>query len=793
MGKISVIPGSLRQNGLFCCWKHEDKNGRKTKIPYNPETGNRAQTNNPKTFTNFQNALSVAQGYSGMGFLITDGLFVIDCDHCKSPKGHLTQTAADICAIFDGCYMEWSPSGEGLHIIGSAPGFDFDKTIYWMNNRRLNVEVYLSGVTNRFMTVTGNAFREGGIPEKSAALRTFLDKYMRRDTATPATPVTADPALPDYEVTAKAANARNGDIFRRLWSGDTIGYASASEADFALCGILAFWCGRDIEQMDRLFRDSGLMRDKWDRPQAGTTYGRITLEKAAAEVKNVYRPRRKAAPQGKSKDRFVGRGGVSLWDLRPENNPRYPWADIGSGRLFADYYKSIARFVKDRKTWYAFNGSHWEADTSNTELPKMAKQFCDDLLGYIGKIEDERIRTSYWNYCQKWMKNNFRETMIKEAQSEYPIRIDEFDTNPYAFNCENGTLFLDSMEFRPHDCADFITKMAKVRYDPDARCERWDQFVGEVMVYDKTTDADTVTAEFLQSALGYALSGETRYECMFILYGKSTRNGKGTLCESVMRIMGDYGRSVKPETLAQKLNAMGNTANEDIARLNGVRFANISEPDKRLELNAATGKTMTGNDSQPARFLYENSFEFYPQFKIFMNTNYRPNIRDMTLFTSNRIYIIPFYRHFDKGEQDITLKDEFRKPENQSGILNWLIAGYRLLKERGLEPSPSVNAATDEYAHDSDKIRQFVEDVLIPDPNGEERTSAVFEYYKQWCVQNGQRYESLKNLSQSLSAFLEVKRKRPRDGGNPTTMLLGYSLPRSGSRPEQQTLWDEPL
>ena len=791
MGKISAIPQSLRENGIFCCWQYKDKNGRKTKIPYNPTTGQRAQTNNPKTFTDFQTALNVAKNYNGIGFLITDDLFVIDCDHCRSPDGSLTPIAAEIVAMFDGCYIEWSPSAEGLHIIGKASEFSFDKKKYWMNNRRLNVEVYLSGATNRFMTVTGNSFREGDIPEKGNALQGFLEKYMRRDQPVqPPIYNEGGSVLTDGEVTAKAAAARNGDNFRRLWDGDTTGYASSSEADFALCGILAFWCGRDVDQMDRLFRQSGLFREKWDRAQSGSTYGRITLEKAAADAKNVYHPSRKTLQLNDPGKKTVGRGGVSLLDLRPEDNPRYPWADIGSGRLFADYFKSIARYVKERKTWYVFVGNIWEADTSSTEIPKLAKLLADDIKSYVDQIKDERTRTAYWDYCKKWMRCSFRETVIKEAQSEYPMRMEEFDTNVYAFNCENGTLFLDTMEFKPHNSADFITKKSNVRYDPAARCERWEQFIGEIMVAEKTTTPDTETAEFLQTAMGYALSGETRYECMFILFGKTTRNGKGTLCESVMRVMGDYGRSVKPETLAQKQNAMGNTANEDIARLNGVRFANISEPDQRLVLNAATVKSMTGNDSQPARFLYENSFEFYPRFKIFMNTNYRPNIRDMTLFTSNRVYTIPFYRHFDKGEQDITLKDEFQKPVNQSGILNWLIAGYRLLKERGLEPSPAVSAATAEYAHDSDKIGQFVEDVLIEDPVGEERTQAVYQHYKSWCNKNGLRYENQKNFNQALGAFAEVKRKRPRGGGSETTLLFGYALPRSSSDYEQSSLFD---
>jgi putative DNA primase/helicase len=231
----------------------------------------------------------------------------------------------------------------------------------------------------------------------------------------------------------------------------------------ALCGILAFWCGRDTDQMDRLFRQSGLYREKWDRPQTGSTYGWITLEKAAADTQNVYRPstkKSKAAAPGKQ---FAGRGGVSLWDLQPENNPRYPWADIGSGRLFADYFKSIARYVPERKLWHVFSGKRWEADIGGVKIMKLAKYMADDIICYSTQIPDERRRSEYINYCRKWQKLSFRENVIKEAISEYPIQMEDFDADLFAFNCSNGTLHLDTMEFKPHDSAELLTKMSPVK------------------------------------------------------------------------------------------------------------------------------------------------------------------------------------------------------------------------------------------------------------------------------------------------------------------------------------------
>jgi putative DNA primase/helicase len=161
------------------------------------------------------------------------------------------------------------------------------------------------------------------------------------------------------------------------------------------------------------------------------------------------------------------------------------------------------------------------------------------------------------------------------------------------------------------------------------------------------------------------------------------------------------------------------------------------------------------------------------------------------LFTSSRIYIVPFERHFDEKSQDHTLKDEFEKPENQSGILNWLIEGYRQLKEIGLSPSAAISAATESYHYDSDKIAQFVEEVLNPDPNGEERTSAVYKQYQAWCNRNGCFAENSRNFKQAMSAVARIVRKRPRSGGSETTMLLGYTLPGNGNNYEQRSLWDE--
>ena len=460
----------------------------------------------------------------------------------------------------------------------------------------------------------------------------------------------------------------------------------------------------------------------------------------------------------------------ALRALQPELNPRYLSTDIGNSRLYSDYYSGVARYVPERKLWYIFRGKRWEPDIGGLKAMELCKKLANALMVYAFNISDEQLRKDYIDRCKKWQARRTRETILKDAQGVYPIPMDAFDTDPFLFNCQNGTIHLKDMTFLPHAPEDKITKISDVIYDPDAHCDRVDRFVDEIM------SGDQDRARFLQRSLGYALSGDTRFECLFILYGATTRNGKGTLMESVLRVMGEYGSTVRPETISIKQNASSQNPTEDIARLAGIRFANISEPSRGLLLNAAQVKSMTGNDTLNARFLHENSFDFQPQFKIYMNTNYLPVITDMTLFSSGRIMIIPFERHFEGDQQDKSLKQTFVLPENQSAILNWLLDGYKALKQEGLFIPDSVRFATERYRHESDKVGLFIEDEMEPISNAEERTSAVYDRYKKWCDANGCFAENTRNFKQILAMYGRVERKRPYAGGSETTMLIGFRL-----------------
>lgn len=796
------IPAELKQNTSFCVWKLEKRQGRPTKVPYNPKNGQLARTNDPSTFADFATAMKAYAmgGWDGIGYRVSEGIGAIDIDHCIREDGSLNDVAASILAFLPDAYFERSPSGTGLRgFFRLSPDFAYDKTVYYINNRKHGLEVYLPGVTNRFVTVTGDVYRPGTVTRNDEALQNLLDTFMKR--AKPTTGSTIEPCsyLSDEQVIAHASKSESGDKFRALMEGRwEEGYDSQSDADMALVSMLAFWCGNVEEQIDRIFRVSGLMRDKWDRRTGDSTYGQISIRNAIATNGTIYMPVQDAESVNSAEDEFedldaeeehasfrpdVSRITLTLEEMQPHTNPRYGRDEIGIGNAFADYFKPIARFNGDRNIWYVYDGSVWQPDENALAVAELAKYLADALYTFALTIKDEDTRNRYIKRVQKLQQRKHRKTMVEDAKSVYPITMSAFDSNKFLFNLENGTLDLNTLTFKPHDPNDFITKISHIDYDPEAVCPRWIQFVDEVM------EGKEAVARYLQKAIGYSLTGDTSLECLFIMFGPTTRNGKTTTIETILRVMGEYGRSAKPDMLATNyFRGQSNGSSDDVARLAGARFVGISEMEQKLTINASLTKQLTGNGSITARFLYEGYFEFHLQAKIFIDTNHLPNVTDQTLFESGRLKIIPFTRHFEDHEQDKTLKTTLMAPENLSGILNWAIEGYKLYKLEGLPEPDEVKAATEQYKVDSDRTAQFMSQCLRHEKGSELKSTAVYTRYKDWCSENGYKYEGSQNFYKRLGLeYLIIKRrpwKKETTGNTNPTVLVDNIAWVNGEEPE---------
>ena len=245
-----------------------------------------------------------------------------------------------------------------------------------------------SRATQRYLCRDGEIFETmvRGIEERTDALTEVLEKYMRK-AEKPVSRVTAPGSyLSDESVRRKAFASKQGEKFKALWDGVIPEGKSHSEADAALCAMLAFWCGGDIEQMDRLFRQSALMRDKWERDD----YRTATLTKAVTMCSEFYKPVGRSSAADDFSDLQQ-----TLCELAPAENDRYPWNDIGNGRLFADIFKDIARFVPERKQWHIYDGTRWVSDTGSLKAMELCKALANALMRYALDIHDEHKRKSY--------------------------------------------------------------------------------------------------------------------------------------------------------------------------------------------------------------------------------------------------------------------------------------------------------------------------------------------------------------------------------------------------------------
>lgn len=470
-------------------------------------------------------------------------------------------------------------------------------------------------------------------------------------------------------------------------------------------------------------------------------------------------------------EKYLGFENINLSKLHPESNPRYMNGLLGLSTLFADYYSRYARFVPERNSWYVYTGIVWEPDLADVRISQMAKAFVDELQEYALTMPDISNRAELNSKARSLFNPAARIALIKDAKSVHPLSISCFDSDPMLFNCRNGTLDLTFMQFRSHSPEDFLTKISGVEFNPEAKYERWEQFIDEI------TCSNKQLAYYLQRCLGYGLFGGNPAECLFLIYGPSSRNGKSTLMETYLKIMKDYGCASSPDALFAKRSGSSGAPSEEIARLAGIRFVNVPEPPRKCRFQASLIKKLTGNDTITARFLNENSFDFKPQFKIYINTNYLPEISDLTLFNSGRIKLIPFLRHFEDNEQDKDLKTKFFQPKNLSAIFNWLLQGYKDYLEVGLGGAPDVcDGLLNEYREDSDRISQFISENLLVEEDAEVSSHAVYEFYSKWCADNGFLRENRTNFSLSMKQHFKYVKKRTNGKGNPTGTYCGCRI-----------------
>lgn len=341
---------------------------------------------------------------------------------------------------------------------------------------------------------------------------------------------------------------------------------------------------------------------------------------------------------------------------------------------------------------------------------------------------------------------------LREDKHCQSAKAAEFDANPNLINCLNGTYDLENMCFREHDWRDFLTMQTNFDYtmQEDVRCERWEHFVEEV------TSNDKDKADYLQRALGYSMLGTSKEECMFILHGKTTRNGKSTLFGTIHHLLGDYA-TVSPVSIICKGDRAKNAeaASPMLASLKGKRFVTMAESNQYGKLDEETIKQLTGGEEVKARNLHEAPMTFLPQFTLWLSCNDLPAVQDKSLFASDRVRVIEFNRHFSEEERDESLKDTFRTPEAMMGIFTWLVIGYFRYKRFGLRMTEPMKKVIRQYEKDNDIVLQFLEERCVLVENGGTKAKTLYDNYKIWCKSNGYYVMSAKKFYAGLNMHPE--------------------------------------
>ena len=427
--------------------------------------------------------------------------------------------------------------------------------------------------------------------------------------------------------------------------------------------------------------------------------------------------------------------------------------DAGNAEAFDLLHGHRFRYDHTRGCWMFWNGCYWGVDETG-EAERAALQTVRQRLLAGALIQDKEDRKAHMGWAVE-SESTFRiRAMLASAQTIRTLATTtaDYDRDPFLSTVGNGTLNLRKGVLGSFNPDDLVTRATRVRYVPDACCKRWIQFLHEVFA------ADVELIGFVQRAVGYSLTGDTREQVLFVLHGGGA-NGKSTFLETLLKLVGTHGAITSFATFL--VHQSPGTPRNDIAQLHGARLVKATESQKQALLDEATVKEVTGGDSISARFLFHEFFSFRPQFKIWLATNHRPTIRGTDDAIWRRIRLIPFNQQFMGKRRDSKLQEKLES--ELSGILAWAVQGCLEWQRVGLGNAPVVESATLDYRHESDPTGRFLNERCTNQADDATSGQGLFEAYVHWCAENGEKPEANNSFAKALSER-GIHKKRTKKG-----------------------------
>jgi putative DNA primase/helicase len=404
----------------------------------------------------------------------------------------------------------------------------------------------------------------------------------------------------------------------------------------------------------------------------------------------------------------------------------FPLTDVGNAVRFVHQNGNDLRWVPELKKWLHFDGVHWQIDTDGA-TQRRAKDTAASIYLDAAKATSSEMQKQIASCARRANSRSGLDAIVELAKSEPDITIalQRFDSDPMLLGVANGVVDLRTGKLQHTRRGDYILKRSPVVFDRNAKCPVFRKFLEEIFMGDNDLLA------YVQRILGYLLTGSTIEQCFFLFFGEGS-NGKTTLLKPIQTLLGDYSRSSTPETFLVKPGLSG--ANNDIARLAGARLVVTVEVEEGKRFSESIIKLLTGGDRVPARFLFCESFEFVPQFKLIVCANSKPIIRGQNTGIWRRVRVVPFRRTFAPDERDGELASKLES--ELPGILNFALQGALNWQEKGLAEPSVIIRAVEGYRSEMDLLGAWINEECITREKLKGRAREMFTNFTKWAKEN---------------------------------------------------------
>jgi putative DNA primase/helicase len=453
---------------------------------------------------------------------------------------------------------------------------------------------------------------------------------------------------------------------------------------------------------------------------------------------------------------------ASLFDPRPSRTRD----DFGLSDRLVDQEGHRIRWVEQMDKWLIYNGGRWGPERvrvvqglARDVIERIPLEAAPEELALALNEQDgdgdDRGRGDLlrWAMKQRSAASITRMLNVAKGEPELQASTDDFDGDPWLFNCADSVIDLRSGQKLAHDPDQLMMLQSPIRYDPAARAPQWVTFL-------ERTQPDPEMRAYLQRVIGYSLTGLIIEQAVFLHHGLGA-NGKSVCMEVLSHILGDYAQVVPVATLIRK--KMDGGIPNDVARMRGRRFLQTAETASGQQMDEEIVKSLTGGEKVTARFMRAEFFDFKPTGKIHLATNHLPQLSNAESIW-RRLHLVPWSVVIPQEERDRELSGRLMREEAE-GILNWCVQGTLLWQEAGgLRMPETAHSALAEYREDQDTLGQFINSSLREDPDAWISNADLYQAYQIWASMAGHSPLSQKRLNQDLKERGYVVRRAGHEG-----------------------------